>query len=55
MILTLLLAWPALAALGVLFMYCCGTVSDGARGGSMDEEALARYRTLRSAPPTPSA
>ena len=40
-ILKFLLAWPALAVLAALFVYCCGTLSDAARGQSTDEDRFA--------------
>jgi len=38
MALMILIAWPALAALVALFIYCCSCVSDGARGEFTDDD-----------------
>jgi hypothetical protein len=41
MVLTILIAWIALGALAVLFMYCCSRVSNGPRRGLMDDDFTA--------------
>jgi hypothetical protein len=38
MALTILIAWPGLAVLAVLFIYCCSCVSDGARRELTDDD-----------------
>ena len=50
MVLTVLLAWPSLAMLSALFMYCCATVSDGAHGAPQDDDATPQDPFLTTAP-----
>ena len=44
MVLTILLAWLALAAIAALFVYCCSVVSNGARRELVDDDFAAEPR-----------
>jgi len=49
MVLTIFIAWLALAALAVFFVYCCSRVSNGAPPAPADDDFMAQPRQLDTA------
>jgi len=55
MVVTLLLAWPALAVLAALFMYCCSSVSHESGHELAGNEPPPDHRPMTSPPPARTA